>query len=165
MTAPSNKMLLLDTNVWLDHLQDFRPGHKEAMKLIDLAARTQATLLYPVTSTKDVFYIIGNSYKNDLRVATGRPITETDAAIANEVAWACLENMTELGTAAGCDETDVRLARKQCTVHSDYEDDLVIAAAMRSNALLVTNDEELLRHCPVAAMDVHDATLYLQSLA
>lgn len=163
MTTPDT-MLLIDTNVWLDHLQDFRPGHKEAMGLIELAARTETALLYPVTSTKDVFYIVGSAYKSDLRKAKGGQITEADAAIANEFAWACLENMTELGTAVGCDGTDVWLARKQRTVHSDYEDDLVIAAAIRSGALLVTNDEELLRHCPVAAMDVHDATLYLQSL-
>ncbi len=48
---------------------------------------------------------------------------------------------------------------KQRCLHSDYENNLVIAAAMRCNAdLLITNDEELIRHCPVAALSVEDAT-------
>lgn len=57
------------------------------------------------------------------------------------------------------------MASKQRQLHSDYEDDLIIAAAMRAEAdLLVTNDVKLCSHAPVAAMSVENARNYLASL-
>lgn len=54
-------------------------------------------------------------------------------------------------------------AMRQKGIHPDLEDDLIIAAMERSHAdLLVTNDEKLLRHCPVAALDARDAFTWLQ---
>lgn len=70
--------------------------------------------------------------------------------------------MSELATAVGCDAPDVWIAQKQKRLHPDYEDDLIIAAAIRMNAtLVVTNDEELIRHAPVRAFSVEDALKYL----
>ena len=49
-------------------------------------------------------------------------------------------------------------------LHADFEDDLVIAAALRAKAdYLVTNDEGLLRHCPVAALDARDMVALLEA--
>ena len=49
------------------------------------------------------------------------------------------------------------MATKQRALHGDFEDDLLIAAALRGRVdYLVTNDELLLRHCPVAALSVDD---------
>ena len=57
------------------------------------------------------------------------------------------------------------MASKQRNLHSDYEDDLIIAAAMRIKTdLLVTNDAKLCSHAPVAAMSVEDAKNYLATL-
>lgn len=73
--------------------------------------------------------------------------------------------MCEIATAVGCDQSDVWLARKRRRLHGDFEDNLVLSAADRAKAdLFVTNDEQLLRHAPVAAMGVRDAVAYLQSL-
>ncbi len=86
-------------------------------------------------------------------------VAKADAVTAAKTAWTCLSKMNELSTAVGCDRSDVWIAQKQRRLHSDYEDNLVIAATMRCNAdLLITNDEELIRHCPVAALSVEDAT-------
>lgn len=83
--------------------------------------------------------------------ANGR-LSEDAAYAAKVTAWACVDHMAALATAVPCDHTDVWLAGKQRRLHGDYEDDLVIAAAMRSGAdLLVTYDEELRDHATVAA--------------
>ena len=49
-------------------------------------------------------------------------------------------------------------------LHADFEDDLIIAAALRAEAdYLVTNNEGLLRHCPVAALDARDMVALLET--
>lgn len=51
----------------------------------------------------------------------------------------------------------VWLARKHRRIHEDFEDCLVLATAQRAKAdVLVTSDEALLRHAPVAALSVDD---------
>lgn len=156
--------LLLDTNVWVDYYLGFRPGHKDACRLLDAACALDAVLLYAVTTSKDLFYLIASDYKREFRRTHDGTLTAEGAAAADEVAWACLENMGEWATAVGCDQSDVWLARKQRGVHGDYEDNLVLAAAQRAKAtLVVTNDERLLRHSPVAALDVCDAIAFLES--
>ena len=57
------------------------------------------------------------------------------------------------------------MASKQRELHNDFEDDLIIAAAVRAKTdLLVTNDVKLCSHAPVAAMSVEDARNYLTPL-
>ena len=73
--------------------------------------------------------------------------------------------MDEIATAVACDQADVWMARKQRCLHEDYEDNLVVAAAQRANAdCLVTNDQNLLKHSPAAALSCADALAYLQAL-
>lgn len=84
---------------------------------------------------------------------------------ATSLAWDCLDVLSQLATPVPCDLSDIWMASKQRNLHSDYEDDLIIAAAMRSQAdLLVTNDVKLCSHAPVAAMSVEDAKNYLATL-
>lgn len=155
--------LLLDTNVWIDYYLAQRPGHGSAAELVTIACEKGADLLYAVVSTKDVFYLIAADFKRLARIEGGGELDEGAACAANEVAWGCISHMDDVATAVGCDQSDVWLARKHKGLHSDYEDDLVIAAAIRSNAgCLVTNDEALLRHAPVAALGVDDAIRWLQ---
>lgn len=92
-------------------------------------------------------------------------LTHEAAAAATALAWDCLENLSELATPVPCDLSDIWLAKKQRALHNDYEDDLLIAAAMRAHAdLLVTNDAALCSHASVAAMCVADALRYLKTL-
>ena len=156
--------LLLDTNVWLDYYLGHRTGHAAAFELISRACAKDADLLYAAVSTKDVYYLIAFELKRQARAANEGMLAAHAAAAATETAWACLEHMDELACAVGCDQTDIWTARKQRPLHGDYEDDLIIAAALRSRpSLLVTGDEELLRHAPVAALDVEGAIAYLES--
>ena len=150
--------LLLDTNVWLDYYLGWRRGHAVAAELITRACETDADLLYAAVTSKDVYYLIAAELKRQARAANAGALDESAARAAGEAAWACVEHLDEIATVVGCDLSDLWLARKQRILHADYEDDLVIAAALRANpTCLVTSDEALLRHAPVAALCVEDA--------
>lgn len=144
--------LLLDTNIWLDYFLGVRKGSRQAAQLVNEALKKNAALLYAVTTAKDLYYIICSDFKRAAHKRDG-VLTESAALAAREVAWSCLNTLTEIATAVGCDNSDVQIARKQRAVHQDFEDNLIIAAAMRGGAsMLVTNDDALLKHVPVSLL-------------
>lgn len=151
--------LLLDTNIWLDFYLGERTGHQAARVLIEHAVQEGVALLVAVVSLKDVYYIIGASIKRSVREERGS-LDDAAAAAADAAAWACLESIDSLATVVPVDASDIWIARKQRNLHPDFEDDLVLAAAMRSQAsLLVTNDSVLASKAPIAAMTSSDALL------
>ena len=128
-----------------------------------MAVTHDVTLLYPVTSLKDVYYNIAQSLKNASR-DEGVAITHAAAVAINEVAYASVKNMADIGTAVGADGSDVWLALKLYSVHRDIEDDMILAAMERSGAsFLVTNRLELIRHASCAAMTSEDMLGYLEA--
>ncbi len=153
---PQPSRVLLDTNVWLDAFDGARPRSREASELIDVCARRGIDLLYAVGTAKDVYYLVGASLKRQARAADGT-LTEEQARAISIYAAACVANMDEIATAVGADSSDVWLARKYQRIHTDFEDCMVLAVAQRAKAdYLVTSDEALLRHAPVAALSVDD---------
>ena len=156
--------LVLDTNVWIDFYLQERTGHEVASELLKAAARHGAELLYPVHSSKDVYFIIAADAKRRSIRKFGAEHAEEAAKAADAFAWGCIDYMSRQASAVPCDHTDIWLAEKQRGLHSDFEDDLVIAAAMRAKAdLLVTNDDKLLRHSPVPTLGASDAIAWLDS--
>lgn len=157
-------MCLVDTNVWLDLFFGDRPGNVDARAFVDAAFDLDAELLYAVTSSKDLFYVLERQYKLLAKQDNDGVLTKSAAGAARIAAWACLEKLDDIATAVACDQTDVFVARAQRRVHDDYEDNLVVAAAMRAKAdMLVTNDRALLQHSAVNALNCHDATVYLKA--
>lgn len=157
--------LAIDTCVWVDNYLGTRPGSGEARSLLDAAIRLDIDLLYAITSAKDVYYLVAQVLKRE-QAREGVPLTPLLVAANKETAWACVENMERNATAVGLDASDVWLAHKFKPVHDDFEDNLVVAAARRAKAdYLVTNDERLLRHSPVAALSPRDMLALLRSLA
>lgn len=155
------RKILLDTNVWLDLFDGARPCSAETSALIERCVDRGIDLLYTVESVKDVFYLVGTSLKRQVR-AEGDELTRAQVGAITGYATSCVDTMGEVATAVAADTTDVWLARKYQRVHADLEDCLVMAAATRAGAdLLVTNDEGLLRHAPVAAISVEDALALL----
>ena len=154
--------LLLDTNVWLDYFLAERAGHKAAFRLIETACRNGVQLCHAVHATKDVFFLAASSMKRAYRTNMGVEPSEAASNAATQTAWGFLRNMNALSTAVGCDASDVWVAEKQRTTHADYEDCLVVAAAIRcSAALLVTSDENLRKHSLVASCSPDDALAYI----
>lgn len=153
--------VLLDTNVWLDyHLAD-RLRHKEAFALVDAALRNDIPLLVASHSLKDFWYIFWQHSKKN--ILAHENVSKEDASrVAKKFAWACLEHTLQIATVVGSDASDAWLALKMQNTHDDYEDNLVVAASMRSNArLLVTSDQTLLSRCPVATVTPADALSFL----
>lgn len=162
--ASRRTALLVDTNVWLDCFLPGRPGQRDALAVISAALDRDVALLYAVTSAKDVFFLVGAALKREVRTQKGS-LSEADAACISRTAWACVENMRENATAVGADESDLWLACAYRGIHADLEDNLVIAAARRADATyLVTNDDQLIRHAPVAALSPADALAVLEAL-
>lgn len=156
-------ILLLDTNVWLDYFLGWRDMSPTSRRLVELALNQDCTLAYAVSSVKDVYYIVASEHKRLERAAEGS-LGKGAVAAANAAAWGCVNALQEMACAVPLDHTDVWMASKQRVLHADFEDDLVIAAALRAKAdYLVTNDEGLLRHCPVAALDARDMVALLET--
>ena len=153
---PQPSRVLLDTNVWLDAFDGARPRSRAANELIDLCVSKGIDLLYAVGTAKDVYYLVGASLKGQARTAVPT-LSEGQAGAISAYAAACVANTDEIATAVGADSSDVWLARKYRRIHADFENCMVLAAAQRAKAdYLVTSDEALLRHAPVAALSVED---------
>jgi predicted nucleic acid-binding protein len=62
------------------------------------------------------------------------------------------------------DNSDVWLARKYRTLHDDFEDNFILAAAERAKVdFLVTSDQSLLRKATVAALSPQDMLAVLKA--
>lgn len=156
------RALVLDTNVWLDTFFGSRPGCAVATQLVTAAAAAEVPLLYAATTLKDVFFLAASHLKRLERQNRGAVSSEA-ASSANEVAWACVNNMLENGTLIAVDYSDAWLAAKLKAVHSDFEDDLVMAALKRAGAdHLVTTDQQLLVRFPETAITPQQALELLQ---
>lgn len=156
------KLLLVDTNVWMCNYVPMRVGHGEAREFFRTAWEHEAQLLYPAPILKDMFYLLGLEYKRQIRSKKGE-LSQTDATAVNELAWGCVQNMREVATAVGVDDSDLWLACKFKALGTDLEDNVVLAAAQRSKAdHLVTFDKDLIRKAPVSAMLPADMTTLLR---
>lgn len=161
-SSNATPMFLIDTNVWLDYFVPGRPFHKEAREFIQASFNKDITLLYAAITSKDLYYQFGILFKREIRRENDGKLSNAEANVINAMAWGIVENLKGLATAVGCDDSDVWLAQKYKSIHSDYEDNFIIAAAQRAKAdYLITNDTKLLQHCPVAALTIRDALAIL----
>lgn len=148
--------ILLDTNVLLDEYLPFRAGSQASRDLIVFAQERGHDLFYPARVLVDVHYQIAHALKEQVRHERG-VLSEEDAAAVQRIAWGCIDNLCEMCTAVGIDESDVWLARKYRSFNGDLEDNFVLTAAERLQAdYLVTNDQKLLRKATVAALMPED---------
>ena len=125
------RRILVDTNVWLDYFIPSRRGRSVAIEFLRDACTAQVDLLYAATSSKDLFYLISSEHKAWYRREHGS-LSQDAAVAATSLAWDCLDVLSQLATPVPCDLSDIWMASKQRNLHSDYEDDLIIAAAMRA---------------------------------
>lgn len=159
---PQNLKLVIDTNVWLDDFFGDRPFHKDARALIDLAISKQVQLFHAITTEKDVYYLSCATLKAKERVSSGCVSNESAHAIAS-ISNALIGKLESLSTPIALDATDTWTARHLQSIHADFEDCLIMAAAVRANAdFVVTNDRKLLQHCTVAALSCADMAAYLR---
>lgn len=144
--------LILDTNVILDCYFPDRSTASQSISAVDAAIAHGATLLYTAAQAKDIFFLSGHILKSLEKAENGK-LSDDSAKAINCICWDMLENLDSFAAVIRADGADAWLARKYRAVHSDFEDNLVVAAAVRANAdFVVTNDEQLLKHAPVATI-------------
>lgn len=157
MAAEKQLRVLLDTNVWLDYFIDRSVMHDLAREVVKRCIRNELTILAAAPSTKDCFFLVAQELKRIERAANGS-VSESAAATVNEIAWSCVLSMRKLAYIVPVDDSDVIEAAVLRSVHSDFEDNLVVAAAMRAQAdYLVTSDKALLAHAPVTCISLDQA--------
>lgn len=153
----NRRIILVDTNVWLDQYLPVRPHKEESQAFMDYALTQGIELAFPASIIKDVFYIVANEYKRIVRSETGS-LTESDARAIQQLAWGVVDNMQEIATPVGMDLSDVWLASKWRQVDADLEDNLVRAAAKRAKSdLLVTWDKGMLSKAVIPTLTPTDA--------
>lgn len=156
-------VLLIDSNVWLDHYSGDRPGSADATALITYADARGLTLAYPASCIKDVYYLIAQSLKRQYRQERGA-LTEEAARACNECAWESARNLATIAVAVPVGEAEVWLACQLKELHGDLEDDLVLAALESSQAdFLVTGDAVLRDKAPRGAFAARDMLAYLRA--
>lgn len=161
--AKDPSSVLLDVNVWLDSYLPDRPCSNDARALLSWLEERGIAILYPITAPGTVFYVVQQALKRAAKV-DGVTLRQADALAVRELAWACVENMAELGAPVGADASDFWFARKCRSLHADLEDNLVLAAAERSQAgYLITSDEALLKKSPIPALTARDFMLIKQA--
>ena len=156
--------ILLDTNVLVDYYLGREPGCSACARIIGLAHDRHALCVTSLT-LKDVYYLVGATLKRLQRAEQGS-LTDSDARACNEAAWGCVRHAMEAAIV-------VNTGRKECldalvlrSVHEDFEDNLVTASARSAQAdFVVTGDERLLAHSPVAALAPQDMMKLLQAEA
>ena len=148
----SQLKVLVDTSIWLDKYLMDRKGAAAANELLALCVAEDVALLYPLHALHDVFWQVSADIKGWVQQSYG-DMSEHWEPVINGRAWDCVDNMTELGAPVGADGSDVWIARHLREINTDFEDNMVLAAAERAKAdYLVTRDKHLIQKATVAAL-------------
>ena len=138
--------LLLDTNVWIDYFLRAPKTSDVIDRLVQHAESSGITLSYAPTTAKDVFFILPRRLR--LMDANAHPATSYVPA-----AWACIDYMTEHAVCATLSLGECELARMMRTRFSDFEDNLIVAAANTAKVdYIVTSDRGMLERMPEACI-------------
>ena len=157
--------LLLDTNVLLDYFLGRKPGCAACAKLIGVSVDGQHALYVPSLVLKDLYYLLQVSLKRVERSVSGA-VEEPSAAAINTIAWTCVRKVFEFAIVVGVDSNTCLQAITYRSLHGDFEDDLLMAAARECKAdFIVSNDERLCAHAPVACLTSQEAVALLESEA
>ena len=152
------RKVFLDTNVILDYFgaSNQADSCRNARSVIDELWKTGDGFLVTSSQIKDVRYILERRFRRAVQIEKGT-VSEADAAAAQACADAALDNLLALASVASEGASDCATARVLCRQHPDFENNLIAAVALRSQAdCIVTRDAGFIRHCPVACMTPGD---------
>ena len=157
------KLLVIDTNVWVDYLLGIEPFCSDIVKLFQTANERDVSLLYTPTTLKDVFYIVPRQLRRE--EPSNDPDSSSEVGARTRIAWACVETITSISSAAPQSMAECNLAWMLRHKHSDFENNLVIAAAETCNAdYVITYDRQLINRFAPACITPGQATDLLTSL-
>lgn len=152
---------MVDTNTWVDAFCRWHVRADEAARLLREANKRGIELLYPVHCLKDALYILIQEHKRKALEEEG-VLTESMSNAVKASCVAAVRAIMSQATAVGADGSDLWLADKYLSTHSDFEDNLVLAACQRAHVdYLVTNDQKLIQHANVMAKTPADMVALL----
>lgn len=158
MSAGGILKLLIDTNVWMDYFSGRSDRTANVVHLIEIADASELIALFASSlSVKDVSYLVSAAIKKECRRKNGS-LSDSAIAAADETAWACVRQMRELALIApvGADEVFDSFVFKHH--HNDFEDDLMLGVANRTDAdYVVTEDKNLIKHTNGVCINVEKA--------
>lgn len=152
---------MLDTNVLLDYLLGRQPVADQCSRILRCLLHEGTSPIVSSLSLKDCYYLVGRNLKKAIRDKEGT-VSDADALAVNEVAWACVDTLLRVAEVSNVGKGEVLGAKTLRFLHGDFEDDLILASAQSLSVdLLVSSDQNLLRHAPVACLTPQDACLLL----
>lgn len=157
------RKVMLDTNVVVDYLMGREPGCSDCAKLIAMHAICKCAVYIAALTLKDAYYLVSMQLKRMERKASGC-LSEEMARAANDVAWSCVRQLVESTIVLPTGRAESLHALVFRSVHDDFEDDLVVATARSAGVdYLVSNDQRLVKHAPIACLTSSDAVALLES--
>ena len=158
---PAMYKILFDTNALVDFLLGREPGCSACKRVIAMCDEGQHALYAASTSVKDAYYLVRSGLKRAERAESGS-VGDMQANAISEVAWACVQQLARTFLVVPIGRSECLNALTMQVLHDDFEDDLVLAAARKTNVdFLVTSDQSLMRHAPVACLTPTDLAALL----
>ena len=135
---------------------------RDIVQILNAQSRKHAVIYTSAMSLKDAYYLIQLRAKRAIAAERGScSAGELDAIRC--MAEACVRTFLTFAQVVPTGQTDCLHALSLAPVHSDFEDDLIIAAVARAGAdYLVSSDERLRRHAPVVCLTPAEAAALLR---
>jgi len=171
-----SRMVLVDTNVWLNYFLGVEPFCSEATSMLAACIRADGNLLYTPTAAHDIFYLVQRVLRRrereELQSARGKVVPgechTSDRRVLSvrsyaPAAWGCVERMMEIAHASPLSFAECELARQLRSRHGDFEDNLVIASAETCDVdYIATFDKDLIRHFAPVCVRPREVTRALE---
>lgn len=153
----------MDTNVLMNYFLGKEPMATDCRRIIDASAEAPHALYVSSLSMKDLGYLLGMSLKRMERLEKGS-VSPASAAAASEISWACLKHVLGFAQIVPVGGNECLDSFTYRPLHDDFEDDLLVAAAIASGAdFLVTEDTRLRAHAPIACLSTADMAILLEA--
>ena len=157
------RKVMLDTNVVVDYLMGREPGCSDCAKLMAMHAACELAICIAALTLKDAYYLVSMQLKRMERKASGS-LSDEMAQAAGDVAWSCIRQLAENAIIVPTGRAECLHALVIRAVHADFEDDLIVATAQHAGVdCLVSNDQLLVKHAPIACLTSGDAVALLES--
>ena len=157
--------VMCDTNFLLDF---FNVGSSDrdcdaAKDVVSLCIMNAVDLMITPSTLKDFRYIFASRRKRAAQIANGE-ISKRDAAAVKAIVEAATNTVFELFTVAATGQVDCDMARVLMKTHDDFEDNIIAAVALRTDAnCIITRNKAFAKHCPVTCRDPEAMMLMLNA--